>query len=922
MAQFIDPTNTELAKFPTWRAHTGRQLAREISGVRGCAPAIHFHDTVNDNETSSAKDIDDRIFTVYTGDRIHVWGQEMWIQNTRGDGVSLQFDSLNIYYRAHGSTSESDWLLVKGTSVYGKQSATPTEFHPNANLSGFNSALPYYNGGDGKGTSYYGPTGSSPPQPNKFSYLIEEIVLGYNEGVFYGAGGGSSYKNMDGNSNTSAIYNQASMTNVRCFSFTREGQYKLEIDETWSWKAGSTMPAKTTKNNYYADATTVAAGQTDKWKRNNLFEPVDYTSNTGLYGTLPEQLKSFTGLSQTYRSNFTKKIIVNAYNHSKDLVTKTTISKPTNITLTANAITTGTVITKPYQKVIGYGAVFQHITDGYFIGGTAGEYTGTTTASERFGKINQRWNGAGQRLINRRHLWVEGLTVRGDTDLGKPSDLTAPIETTNTDLLDLRGSVFRDCVFEDMNLNADQSNVIWGGTKFINCTFKRCVVNMQADSVLFIHCFFQESAKTEQLNSSGISSAYINCEFEGLSSLFTIDTNNSPCTDNFWFRCHFDSNVFDSAVKTSFGSTQTKSALLNAVPTGKTLLEKQKLREFSRNMFIANRVMRSDRFIIGNDNSFSRANFYTLNEISKCLIQTNINSTNNTSTTELSGGSYYDIHYWNSYSELRVILGENTCHFRFLNNHVYETGFYSKSELQPTPIFSIVSNYENPKNGSVLCKHTSRSFANKIIGNVITGWDRYFPKEIGSPCSIYLNFYNPIGCQTCHAEQMWGNNKASGANGYFNEMLDKIDLFDSSKGKYINIAYKNILKTPTPQSWRNNKTLLTSQYGVYADYCDPTAAYRDGINLKGTGSPKGNLAEGQEADICREDPQTFNCNSIFFGTGTSYPTISSDANSSYYKVSIPHDGYFNDEREDNTNSDGGGVKKSLFKYINSFSTLQ
>lgn len=83
MAQFIDPTNTELAKFPTWRAHTGRQVAREISGIRGCAPAIHFHDTANDTSTSLFAD-DDRIFTVYTGDRVHVWGQEMWVNNTLG----------------------------------------------------------------------------------------------------------------------------------------------------------------------------------------------------------------------------------------------------------------------------------------------------------------------------------------------------------------------------------------------------------------------------------------------------------------------------------------------------------------------------------------------------------------------------------------------------------------------------------------------------------------------------------------------------------------------------------------------------------------------------------------------------------------------------------------------------------------------
>jgi hypothetical protein len=221
-------------------------------------------------------------------------------------------------------------------------------------------------------------------------------------------------------------------------------------------------------------------------------------------------------------------------------------------------------------------------------------------------------------------------------------------------------------------------------------------------------------------------------------------------------------------------------------------------------------------------------------------------------------------------------------------------------------------------------------------------WDRYFPKNLGSPCSIYLNFYNPIGCQTCFNQEMfgWWITNSNGAydsattlptiRGYYNEMLDNIDLFDGGKGKYINIAYKNMFDSPStqtsrisvsdPYSFPNAK--IGASNTVITNACDPVAAYHDGKNTKGTGSPIGDLAEGQGADICRENSQTFDCNSVFFGTGTSYPNISSDANSSYYKVSIPHDGYFNDEREDNTNSDGGGVKKSLFKYINSFSTLQ
>jgi hypothetical protein len=221
-------------------------------------------------------------------------------------------------------------------------------------------------------------------------------------------------------------------------------------------------------------------------------------------------------------------------------------------------------------------------------------------------------------------------------------------------------------------------------------------------------------------------------------------------------------------------------------------------------------------------------------------------------------------------------------------------------------------------------------------------WDRYFPKNLGSPCSIYLNFYNPIGCQTCFNEEMfgWWIKNSNGAydsvttlptiRGYYNEMLDKIDLFDGGKGKYINIAYKNMFDSPSTQSSRisvtNPYSFPNAKIGgsniVITNACDPVAAYHDGKNTKGTGSPIGDLAEGQGADICREHPETFDCNSVFFGTGTSYPIISSDANSSYYKVSIPHDGYFNDDREDNTNINGGGVRTSLFKYINSFTTLQ
>lgn len=894
MAQYLNKTDSELVKFPAWRCHNWRQASRELAGIRGCAPAVQFHDTTYDNSDDLLAP-DDRIFKVNTFEKIYVWGQEL--------GTCINFasrggteDSLNIYYRPHGSTNENDWLLVKGTDSYGSiDFASSDQFHPNLNLSSFSSNSKYYSGTSS--CQYY------TSDVNRFVYLTESMPTGFTHDIQYGEGTTSGANDKE--------YPTWTTTHLRQFMFMREGEYKLEIDETHSWNSSGlglgftttipAVPARTFSTDYYTKTASLA-GYNPIWnptgtirtyqQRNLKLTPIEYSSNPGLYGTLPEQLKSFTGLSQTYRSRFTKTIIIKAYHTDTDLVTNTKFIRPTTTLL--GAISTSSEVRRPYQRVVGYGSVWEWNPWNYFINvvSSGSEFTDVTTANQRFSKFSQRWNGTGKTLINRRHLSIEGITFRGNTkhNTDGATHFTYYVSPTENRIMDLRGSVFKDCTFEDINLDGARDQIIWGGCRFINCKFKRCSINMHADSVAFLHCDFEgrgSPTDTDCLNTSGNSNLYMACRFENNFRTFFIQTDFSPCTDNMWFKNIFDRTFFHAGGGESFVAEQLSEFLNTELPIGSSILAKQKNREFSRNMFIGNVAFDNSWFVTSTYQAFSRANLYFLNEtMCQTRIESNIDSTTVNSTTQRSGGMYYDVHAFNYYDKLKVSLGENTHHFRFMYNTVNQPNIRGDRTGAGTSrggdtyieedgiIFSIVSGYDNPNNGAWNCKHSSKATGNKIIMNSILNWGGQFTKSNGSPCSIYLNFFNVLGCETCNAVDQ--------NDDYWNEMLDHIDTFDSNNGTLINVAYKNLLGNPVSYSNRCTNTVS----GRTTNYCDPVPGFGDSRTSLGTF----NHIVFPWGINCKETQTTFDCNSVYIGTGTNYPAITTNGNGNYTRISQPSSG--------------------------------
>jgi len=251
-----------------------------------------------------------------------------------------------------------------------------------------------------------------------------------------------------------------------------------------------------------------------------------------------------------------------------------------------------------------------------------------------------------------------------------------------------------------------------------------------------------------------------------------------------------------------------------------------------------------------------------------------------------------------------MTLGENTHHTRFIENLITEphlsgnrwsseNGSWNVLSQFSYPFFSIHSLYENPANGFWDCKHTSRATGNKLIGNKIINWGGRFSKTPTSPCSVYLNFYNLEHCQTCHDTAY--NSDIKDSTGIFtqkylqNKMLDFLDEYtfisgDTTKyGKYINVAYKNAFLIPTANSRRTKSSNGTSG--------SPCSGYNDSETSIGTFEhitfPGGST--------CKETANYFNCNSIYIGSGTSYPdpysntfgTHGKQGNNGYRRISVP-----------------------------------
>jgi hypothetical protein len=903
MAQYINKNLPSLVgtgseanpQFPAWRAHNIRQISRELAGIRGCAPAVQMHDTTFDNQDpndpNSLNSPDDRIFHVHAYTPIYFWGQEMHIggQVVRDNG----FDALNIYFRPFGG-SDSDWVLVKGCGEYGFDGKTGQGqiagsgsplFAPNGNLCNLDSRLPYFinhnetflnssgntisnnhtSSGVKLGAAYYpretcnagfttcGPSNRSSKYQH-FPYISEEFVCGnFLINGSYGPGTTSG----DNRSANKSIYDVYSKSHVRCFFFHREGEYKFEIDETLSHKGKTgVLDDLNRSNKWYTKndselPTEANSGGKELYRKrkNEKYKPVDYSSNPGLYLTLPSQIYQSTSV-QTYRSRFTRK--------------------------------------------------------------PASEMPYSTTNTERFSKFLHRWEGTARSVLNRRHLLVEGVTIKGNprnrNNGGHNFRWYIDASDFNSEIVDFRGCTFRDCVFEDININGAGRDTIFGGCKFIGCKFIRSVVNLIGDSNLFIHCTFEGRAKEayDSLYTGGNSSAYISCHFENLTRLFFIGSQDYPCTDNLWLRNTFDCVLFNSAGSETFVvenyslnnspfSSNCPGGVcpIRAYPAGGTWLQKQQNREFSRNMILCNRFYDNSRLQISTYNGFSRANFYFQNTSDGSTL---ISSTNGLSLggSEFTGGSYYDVHTHNHYNRFRLSLRSETHHMRLSQNIFSEIHMHNveDSSLQQgsadyrTNTCSISSSYENPDLGQTwACPNALHSTGNKLIHNTFYNWGGFINNFVGSSCSPFLNFYPIEGCLNCNLGRAGteGGSSRLHIGGFnedlYNEMLDWVDIFDNGNGKLLNVAYKNTFHIPTSYSTDNTANGTTYSFPWVGDTdceCNQTA----------------------------QKAKSYNCNAIFIGSGTNYPRIDQDSNANYTRVS-PSAG--------STNYNSG----SLFNWINS-----
>ena len=964
MAQYLDKTLDSLddgtSTFPAWKAHNLRQICRELAGIRGCAPAVQMHDTSYDSiSNTDVNTPDDRIFHVHAYTPIHVWGQEMHIggETVRDNG----HDALNIYYRPFGG-EEGDWLLVKGCREYGMNGkegisvagAGSPVFSPTEKLTAIDDRVPYY---INSGHKHYASSCLSPvPQPtrtnfyppatcdsldcldgctpsnrsakyNHFPYVSEEFVCGNH--LINGSYGPGTTSN-DSTSINNSIYAVYASSHVRCFLFHREGEYKLEIDETLSHKGKSgVLNDLNRENKWYtktdANLPTVAncaSGQINatssgspkeayRKRKNEKYKPVDYASNPGLYLSLPEQLSGFGGGGknpQTYTSRFTRSILLKVFMPDKDLVTGQQFTR-VSIDIPPGTVRTNNVVTQPYTAVAGYGAFHEGNSSNTFIAKPAGppETKYETTVNERFTKMHQRWNpsqttsagndtvvsGGGMRVLNRRHLLIEGITIKANPDNRDSTGHSFRPYIDSSDyageIIDFRGSVFRDCVFEDTNIDGAQRNVMFGGCKFINCKFIRTNVSVIGDSNMFIHCTFEGRAKEtyDSLYFGGNSNAMISCHFENLVRLFFMGTQDYPATDNLWLRNTFDCILFNSAgsetfvvenyslSQSSFSSNCPSGGCpVRAFPVGGSNRDKIKNREFSRNMMLCNRFYDNSILQISTYNGFSRANFYFQNGSNGPV---EITTKANTIDT---GSSYYDVHTQNNYNSFRLKLQSHTHHMRLVDNIFTEIHLHnrSSSSLQQgsddyrTGTFQISTTQgfpepEIPALGQTwACPLALHSTGNKIINNWIVNWAGFIDNFVGSSCSPFHNFYVIEGCLNCHLGRNASENSTSKRNigGFnedlYNEMLDWVDNFQGGDGKLINVAYKNKFIVPT--SHTSDNLVGGTTYG-FPWTIDTDCECNQATNIA----------------------SSYNCNCIFIGEGTDYPDINGYSNTSYTRVS-------------------------------------
>lgn len=829
MAQYI---NTSLiADNEFWDASTWRRMCRELAGLRGLAPAVHFRNTVNDSDSSQNVD-DDRIFHTHTHQKIYVWGVEM---------CSGGYDTLKIYWRAPSNppdaqwTLDSGWTLIKGAGAKedGRKGLGPGQTNPNNAVNIQPGPSPSGNTGTSEATLGGTGTGLSFPQSDPLpDGSTSNVTYFYNQWLLEMKHSGAIYT-MAGPSpkyDQGKSYTTLTSNFLRTFLLMKEGYWKFVLDETASpWYNQSLGSPSTTWD---------SGLDTDWFNLKGRLSPVDYATNPTLYQSLPGHVDAsknsqVASTGVRYRSRFTRSLNVRAFFPEKDLVTGSLMTKVFK-TMTPGVATNDYQVDAPYTKVVGYGAEwgsslqtassaqwtkFVKTRNSSGQDGTSGfPHTTEITSNERFSNVEWRYTPLfKKRVINRRHLFIDGVTINGgdkfvdgyysvqglweeDPIYVRPDAPAAPGTSFPSGdgqvkgwFVDFRGSVFRNCTFKNIFIGGRDESC-WSGVSFVNCKFINCAVNTNGDSILFHECSFIGGYKNTAMFTPTTfhSSAFISCQFLNNDRVFIFSSSKGPVSDNLWWR-----NIFDYQVNqngggseifcTEFPSFMRLSAQTYAFDATGTSITSHIVQqhEFSRNLFINNRLHSGLGGIVSSYETFSRANLFYMNTFNDT-----IKIYAHTPAGLSEDKCLYESWAHNFMHKLSISLDGKTYHHRFICNAVSEPQFssfksidshYSPYTLGTAACISAagVDGDTSAPSGQWYCVNTT-AMANKAISNVFLNWGNYFMDNHLGPCSIFNGFhhvYDPDFDINKSVDTYWSQNNL---------------------WKYVNVAHRNKFNIPFP----------------------------------------------------------------------------------------------------------------------------
>lgn len=801
MAQYIDTSLIGSDEF--WDASSWRKMCREMAGIRGLAPAVHFRNSSNDDSESPVAP-DDRIFRVHTHTRLYLWGVEMYAGS---------YDTLKIYWRSTAPDSnwslDGGWTLIKGSGAFWKDDfnidlndVSTNQGTPEMALKGkvfgihFPQSNPLPNG------DYHSP--GSPNYQDNTSFYNNWITELAHSGLMHGEMAGPYATVEDGNAYETRVSNF-----LRSFMLMKEGYWKFVLDESSSPWYNSSLGIPSNDN---LDSSWFLS--------KGLMSPVSYSSNAKLYGSLSSHLEAeknsyINSSGQLYRHGFYREINVQSFFPDKDLSSGETFARAFK-TISSGSISVDTIIESPYTKVSAYGSewggssVLSNPGSNSFIKikNSIGidvpgiyPYTESVKINERFSNFEWRYTPAfSKKTVNRRHLFVEGLNISGangninlwEKDAISSASVAPTYGFAGTEglakgwLIDFRGSVFKDCTFRNISIGCSFKSD-WSGCSFINCKFYNCAVSTGGDSILFQECIFSGSAP-ENLDvfnpSSFSSSAIISSKFVNVDRPFIFTANKGPVCDNIIWRNVFENNssqtggseFFVAELPIYLRSSAHSYCYSNSNNVNFDFISEQ--HEFSRNMFMYNVVYSSNRALVGPYSIFSRANFYFSN-----IFYDGIKISAYTSDSE-KDKLLYDSWAHNVLHKLKVSLPERTYHFRLLLNSIsMPQNFDDKNSLNQYDKFAGSENYWIASEDSVFesswyCMN-STGMANKILKNTISNWGAYLSKHPQGPCSCFLNFhhvYDPDFNINSSSDSYW----SSGDN-----------------WKYVNVVHRNMFEFPS-----------------------------------------------------------------------------------------------------------------------------